>query len=228
MRDEVGVIVPAYNEAHQIAKTVFDLKTQFSVIIVVDDGSADKTSDEARKAGAVVIRHIANMGQGGALQTGFRFALEQTHLSYIATFDADGQHRVTDLAQMHDYLTQNPETEVVIGSRFLTEKSITMIPSRRRLILRLGTWVSRSIHNIKITDTHNGLRIFKRQALSRFELKLFGMDHASEILEELSKKQIAFAEFPVEIAYSEYSQSKGQSSLNAFRILYNFFVHRNI
>ncbi|MGK5088883.1 glycosyltransferase family 2 protein [Bdellovibrionota bacterium FG-2] len=228
MRNECAIIVPAYNEAKQIAKTIAGLRSAFSTVIVVDDGSSDQTSDEAQKAGATIVRHVINLGQGGALHTGFRFALEQLHSKFIATFDADGQHRIENLVGMYDFLIQHPETDVLIGSRFLNKKSISMIPPRRRLLLRIGTRISRWIHKINITDTHNGLRIFRSEALAQMELKLSGMDHASEILEEISLKNLRFQEFPVEITYSEYSQAKGQSGLNALRILYNFFVHRNI
>ena len=97
---DVCVIVPVYNEALTVAMTVSDLLQTFDHVVCVDDGSGDGSADLARAAGATVLRHVLNQGQGAALRTGFDYVLRHTTASYAVTFDADGQHLVEDARRM--------------------------------------------------------------------------------------------------------------------------------
>src|SRR3954447_4987562 len=112
------VIVPAYNEAAVIAVTVSDLRTRFAHVIVIDDGSSDTTADVARAAGATVVRHAINRGQGAALQTGFDYFLQRSDADLCVTFDGDGQHLVEDAVAMVER-AQERCLDVVLASRFL-------------------------------------------------------------------------------------------------------------
>src|SRR5512145_3271021 len=129
---EVYVVVPAYREADVISETVGTLAECFPHIVVVDDGSPDATAERACQAGAVVLRHPFNLGQGAALQTGIAYALEE-EARYVATFDADGQHAVADLETMLAVLVEN-RLDVVLGSRFLGQSE--GLPRLRRLVLK--------------------------------------------------------------------------------------------
>ncbi len=113
----VCVLVPAFNESSVVAKTVSDLRAVFDHIVVVDDGSADGTDGVAHAAGATVVRHAVNRGQGAALQTGFDYIRMQTGAEYCVTFDADGQHRVEDAVSMVQ-LAREHGVDVVLASRF--------------------------------------------------------------------------------------------------------------
>jgi len=93
---DVTVVVPAYNEEAVVAGVVSGLCAEFGRVVVVDDGSSDATADLARAAGARVVRHPGNLGQGAALQTGFAYALTDPDMRFVITFDSDGQHRVED------------------------------------------------------------------------------------------------------------------------------------
>ena len=95
---DVLVVVPAHNEGTVIADTVTDLLRSFPHVLVIDDGSGDGTGQIAQSAGAEVAKHLLNLGQGGALLTGFRIAAQLPLLNWVVTFDADGQHRVSDAA----------------------------------------------------------------------------------------------------------------------------------
>ncbi|MEO8034819.1 MAG: glycosyltransferase family 2 protein, partial [Acidobacteriota bacterium] len=99
MTDNTFVVVPAYNEAGSIGTVVAELVASYPNVVVVDDGSSDGTLETARQAGATVLRHVINRGQGAALQTGIDFALA-CGASYVVTFDSDGQHLVSDLSAL--------------------------------------------------------------------------------------------------------------------------------
>lgn len=218
----VFIVVPAYNEAPAIYDVVRGLRSEFRNVVVVDDGSRDATSAEARRGGATVLRHILNRGQGAALQTGIDYAVLRG-ADVVVTFDADGQHRVEDVARLLDAL-DSTGADIAIGSRFLEQRSD--IPPLRRLTLRVATAFMRFTSGVALTDAHNGLRAIRRRAAQRIRLTIDGMAHASEIVDEIYRLRLRVTEVPVVIRYSEYSLRKGQSSIAAFRIAFDYFVKR--
>src|SRR3954449_12311682 len=115
--NDTVVIVRVYNEAPVVGGVISELVTAGLSVIAVDDASTDTSADEIDKAGALRVSHPVNLGAGGALQTGYEAALRFTDARYIACFDADGQHQLTDLLGMIDLARQG--YDVVIGSRFL-------------------------------------------------------------------------------------------------------------
>ena len=115
----VWIVIPAFNEAAVIGEVVADVRSVFDHVVCVDDGSRDGTGEIARLAGAYLVRHPINLGQGAAIQTGVEFARRQPGAQIFATFDADGQHRVKDVAAMVERLT-NDDVDIVIGTRFAT------------------------------------------------------------------------------------------------------------
>ena len=114
---DVWIVVPSFNEATVIGEVISELRSVFDNVVCVDDGSADGTGEIARQAGAHLVRHPINLGQGAAIQTGIEYARSQPGATMFATFDADGQHRVKDLAAMIDRLSVG-DVDVVIGTRF--------------------------------------------------------------------------------------------------------------
>lgn len=216
------VVVPAYNEAQSIGAVVSSLRAEGYKVVVVDDGSADKTGHVARSTGAIALRHDLNLGQGGALQTGIAFSLE-SGAQFICTFDADGQHSVADIAKMWDcLLTQN--LDIVLGSRFLGE--CVGITRSRRLLLKLAVLFSRMHSGLRLSDAHNGLRVMTAEAAATLDLRQMRMAHASEIIDEIARQKLRFAEYPVIIAYTDYSRKKGQSGLGSVRILVDLIIGR--
>jgi glycosyltransferase involved in cell wall biosynthesis len=192
-------------------------------VVCVDDGSSDDSAEVARRAGARVLRHAVNLGQGGALQTGIRHVLMHTAADYVVTFDADGQHAVADALRMVE-TARTGDFDVVLGSRFLGTS--TGVPRGRRLLLRAATTMTRRTTGLRLTDTHNGLRVFTRRAVQGLDLRLAGMAHASELLGHVARNGLRYCEVPVDIAYTEYSRAKGQSSLNAVNIVFDLAVNR--
>ena len=115
---DAWLVVPLYNEAEVVGDVVRAARIVFPHIVCVNDGSTDDSGARAREAGAVVVDHPINLGQGAALQTGLTYAVGQPACRYVVTFDSDGQHQVSDAAAMVDVLRAD-EVDVVFGSRFL-------------------------------------------------------------------------------------------------------------
>lgn len=216
MYDDTWLVVPLYNEGEVIRQVVTDARRTFPRIVCVDDGSVDDSGAEAAAAGAVVVTHPINLGQGAALQTGIEYALQQPGTRYLVTFDSDGQHRVEDAAAMVDLLRADA-ADVVFGSRFLdgrTEPGLL-----KKLVLKAAITFSNATTGVRLTDTHNGLRAFTRAAAAALSIKQNRMAHASEIIEQVGKAGLRYIEHPVHILYTDYSRKKGQSLLNSVNIL---------
>jgi glycosyltransferase involved in cell wall biosynthesis len=208
------VVVPAFNEAPRIGRTLEGLLQVARSVVVVDDGSADNTADVALQYPVWVLRHPVNLGQGAAIQTGITFALRQ-RAEYVATFDADGQHDPGDLVRMLEQLRQTG-ADYVLGSRFLGRAE--GIPFTRKLMLKAAVWYTRLISGIRVTDTHNGIRMMTRRGAERIHITMNRMEHASEIIDQIARSGFRFVEVPVTIRYSDASLAKGQKTSAAFRM----------
>lgn len=222
---ETWVVVPGFNEGAVIAATVRGIRMTCPNVVVVDDGSGDDTARIAQSAGALIVRHPINLGQGAALMTGIRYALDQG-ASYIVTFDADGQHRPDDIRRLLDTALRTG-ADVVLGSRFLERN--TSIPEARVLLLRLATFYTRWTTGLPLTDAHNGLRLLTRRAAQRLRIRQNRMAHASEILDWLAQSDLKVAETPVQVDYTAYSIAKGQTALSSLGILWDLWslkLHR--
>ncbi|MGZ8309855.1 MAG: glycosyltransferase family 2 protein [Rhodoplanes sp.] len=220
--DRVVVVIAAYNEAPVIASVVADVRRASYPAVVVDDGSTDATGEIAAFAGAFVVTHPVNLGQGAALQTALDFALAQG-ADVIVTFDADGQHRPADIAPLIAALAAN-KADYALGSRFLG--GAVNLPRKRRVMLAAATWFTRLTTGLDLTDTHNGLRAMTRRGASRIRLKQNRMAHASEILHQIAQGGLAYVEVPVTIEYSAYSLGKGQTLSESLAILIDLFARR--
>ena len=218
---KIVAVIPAYNEAVVISGVVNGLKP-YADCVVVDDGSVDSTGELARRAGAIVIRHLINRGQGAALENGRRYALP-LGADIIVHFDADGQHDSKDIAVMVEPIAKG-EVDVTLGSRFLGET--VALPFTRRLVLRLGILFTKFFSGLKLSDVHNGLRAFSRAAAEEIRLTHDGMAHASEILDIIAEKNLRYKEVPVTIHYTAYSLARGQGSLNGLQIIKKLIIEK--
>jgi len=216
------VIVPAYNEAPAIGAVLQELRNVCPNVVVVDDGSTDGTPEAAQPHATYVLRHPINCGQGAALQTGIDFALLRG-AEYIVTFDADGQHRVEDIAPLLSPILSR-EYDITLGSRFLGT-SLNM-PPVRRMMLRLAVIFTRLVNRVNLTDAHNGLRAFSRRAARRINLRLDRMAHATELIDQVRQSGLPFKEVPVQVRYTPYSLQKGQSTRGAIRIALHYLLGR--
>jgi polyprenyl-phospho-N-acetylgalactosaminyl synthase len=220
--DGVWVVIAAFNEQQAIGPVVRELAKRYPRIIVVDDGSRDDTAGEARAAGAVVMRHLINLGQGAALQTGIDFAVAQ-QARLIVTFDADGQHDPDEISRLIAALEER-KVDIACGSRFLgNTENMSLL---RRIVLRLATLFTFVTTGLRVTDAHNGFRVMTREAARKIRLRQNRMAHASEIIHQISEHDLTWTEVPVTIRYTEYSLRKGQGLGNALNILIDLAVGR--
>ena len=220
---DTWVVVPMYGEEAVVGDVVAALRAVFPRVVCVDDGSRDRSAAAAEAAGARVVRHPVNLGQGAALQTGIEFALLDPGARHLVTFDADGQHRVADAVRMVELL-RTGGYDIVLGSRFLGDTS--GVTRGRRLLLRTAAAVTRLTSGIAVTDAHNGLRALTRDFAQRLEISLPGMAHASEITGAVGRLGARWVEVPVTIDYTDYSRAKGQRSINSVNIAFDLSVHQ--
>jgi glycosyltransferase involved in cell wall biosynthesis len=223
---EVWLVVPLYNEEAVIGDVIRETRKTFPNIVCVDDGSTDDSAARARSAGAIVVHHPVNLGQGAALQTGFEYALSVPGMKYVVTFDADGQHQVADVLDMLDRMRQG-DVKVVFGSRFLDDR--TQASALKKLVLRMAVAYTNLTTQTRLSDAHNGLRVLDREVVSRLDITQNRMAHASELVAQIGSMRIdgakvPYAEVPVHILYTDYSKSKGQSLWNSVNILAELFL----
>ncbi len=214
--DDVWLVVPLFNEEAVIGDVVRDARGTFTNVVVVDDGSSDKGAEAAAAAGAVVVRHPVNLGQGAALQTGFEFARSDPSMRWVVTFDSDGQHQVSDVLEMLRK-ARDEGLKVVFGSRFLDDR--TRPSFLKKLVLRLAVGYTNLTTGTRLTDAHNGLRVLHRDVVEGLDITQNRMAHASELVEQIGAMKVPYGESPVHILYTDYSRSKGQSLWNSVNIL---------
>lgn len=208
------VVIPVFDEAEVVRETVGEVVALYPHVVVVDDGSKDGTYEALLDAPVHLLRHPVNRGAGAATQTGIEYALEH-EADIVVTFDADGQHRVQDIAAVIAPIREG-RADFVIGSRFLG--GTTGMPTRRRWTLRLGALFTRLVSRVRVTDPHSGLRAFSRRAASELDVTMDRMAHCSEAVDRIRSRGWRFCEVPITIRYTRYSLTKGQSNWNAFRI----------
>lgn len=223
---DLWAVVPAYNEGARLGATLRELLTAVANVVVVDDGSADDTATIAEQYPVWVLRHVVNRGQGAALKTGIDFALHKG-ADLIVTFDSDGQHDPNDLAAIIAPVDRG-DADIALGSRFLIGAQAIGIPLTRWVILKLGILFTRIVSRVAVTDTHNGFRCLSRRAAETIRITQDRMAHASEILDEIHRHGLRYQEVPVTIRYSAATLEKGQSSMNAVRIAWQFLVGREL
>lgn len=217
------IVIAAYNEGKSISKVINELKhSGYNNIVVVDDGSKDNTRSEIKKHKVHALHHVMNRGQGASLQTGIDYALKKG-ADIIVTFDADNQHRVEDIPAMIKPIIKK-ECDATLGSRFLKKASM---PLFRRITLKIGVIILWLFYGIRMTDAHNGFRALSRNAAEKIEITSDRMEHASQIIEEIHKKNIKFKEIPVKIKYTDYSIEKGHGGIKqAVRVFAKMFLRK--
>jgi len=216
-------VVPAYNEAKNIGSVVRDLFGQVDKVIVVDDGSWDQTAARAREAGATVLRHCLNRGQGAALETGHELA-RRWRADWVVDFDADGQFQATDIPGAWKKIKETG-TNLLLGSRFLGAN--TNLPWKKRyLLLPLARWFHHLFLGLSLTDAHNGFRLYTAAALEKIRITQDRMAHASEIPAQARHYNLEICEYPVTVKYQEYGQGLKGAGEILKDIFFDLFVSK--
>ena len=200
------VVVPAYNEAQVISQTLKELKPVCKKIeadlLVVNDGSTDKTREVALKEKVLVVSHSVNRGLGGAIGTGIEFARIYNY-DLAVTIDADGQHLPEDIFKAIDPIIED-SADVVIGSRFMNKK--LELPPDRKFLIQMSNWLTYLLFQQKTTDSLSGFRAFNRKAI------------------EIKRLDLRLTEVPITVLYTDYSITKGQKRSNSINIVWKLFV----
>lgn len=223
---DTWLIVPCYNEGTVIFDVLTHARETFPNIVGVNDGSADNSAEQIRAAGAHLVDHPVNLGQGAAIQTGVEYARKQPGAEFFVTFDADGQHQVKDVVRMIERLRTEP-LDIIVGTRFAGQEN-SQVPWIKRAVLKTVVMLSPRTKKLGLTDAHNGLRAFNRKVADEMNIRMNGMSHASEIVSMIDKHGWRVDEEPVDILYTEYSMSKGQSLINGVNILADGLVARRL
>ena len=223
MQQDVYVILPVYNEAAVIGSVVGAVSEVFSNIICVNDGSTDTSAAEIEKTDAVLINHPLNLGQGAALKTGIDYALSHADANYFITFDSDGQHQIADAVRMLA-VARESDYDIVLGSRFLGKAE--NISAVRAVVLRAAVVFSNLTTGVRLTDAHNGLRVFNRRFAESFVITMSGMAHATEFVHWIAKSRLKYTEVPVTVVYTRYSKAKSQSLFNSVNIGFDLLMRR--
>ena len=206
-RDRIAVVIPAYNEAESVGDVVRQIPPEVcgekTVILVVDDGSRDDTSEAAAKAGAIVARHVINRGGGAALRTGYRLMAESGAL-VVVTLDADGQHLPSEMERLVKPVLDD-EVDVAHGSRVLGDADPNTRSRELGIVLfnRMISFITRT----KVSDASNGYRAVRTTVLPQLVLRQEQF-HTSEFLIEAIKRGVPAKEVPVTVAKRAHGHSK--------------------
>ncbi len=223
MTERLAVVIAMYNESQSI-RTVLDVLKKIrpdDTIIVVDDGSADDSYAFASQVEDIhLLRHIYNLGQGAALQTGIEYA-KRIGMDYVVTYDADGQHDAKDIQPFLETI-KTGEYDVILGSRFMG--TTVNMSKMKHYVLKFSIWFGFLFSGLKLTDSHNGFRMLNLKRFPEFEIKQNEMSHASEVLDIIRRNKLTYIEMPCTIVYTDYSKAKGQSIFNSINIILEYLI----
>ena len=199
------VVLPTYNEEVSIGSIVLLTRFYADNVIVVDDGSVDRTAEVARKAGAEVIVHEANTGKEGALKTGFAAAVN-LGADIIVTMDSDGQHNPADIPKLVAPIIEG-NADIVNGSRYLNGLGKNT-PVYRRVGQTILDRFTNINSGIKITDSQSGFRAFEASTVDIFRFNAQGMAIESEMLADAGKAGIRITEVEIGVRYDVDGSTK--------------------
>lgn len=223
---KLAIIIPAFNEEKTLGRVLESIPRRYPgikemEIVVISDGSTDKTPEIVSQAKVTLIEHNLNRGLGGALGTGFEYA-RQSHFDAVLTFDADGQHSPDDIWPVLRPIVYG-QADVVIGSRL-------MKPQGMPWYRMIGIWglnlITLAFFWVWSTDSQSGLRAFSKKALSKIDIQSSKMEVSSEFFYEIGRHELKLIEVPVKSVYTDYSLGKGQKNWNALRIISKLIYRR--
>jgi glycosyltransferase involved in cell wall biosynthesis len=216
---DVLVVIPAYNEEHAVGPVVAAVCELGYPALVVDDGSLDRTSDSARAGGAVVLRLPVNLGVGGALRCGFRYAVTHGY-RVVVQCDADGQHDPAQISTLLDAMAEH-DAQLVIGSRFAAGSGSYEAGRGRRLVMR---WLARMASrrtDVTITDATSGFRAIGDNLLGAFA-STYPTEYLGDTIESLARAGRAgyrVVEVPVEMRAREVGVSTASPISSAWYLV---------
>jgi len=214
MEDKIFAVIPARNEEKHIYNIVKETKKFVENVVVVDDGSKDKTVELAKKANAVVLKHMVNLGKGAALKTGCDYAINN-NADIIIVMDADAQHDPKDIPK---FLQKIKTHDIILSYR----KSSKNMP----LILQFGNWfidkTIKFLYGMRIRDSQCGYRTFTSSAYKKLRWDASDYSMESEMISKIGKHKLSYSEIPIETIYPD--RYKGTTILDGVKIVVNLFL----
>jgi glycosyltransferase involved in cell wall biosynthesis len=189
---KVLALIPALNAERTLPQVVEQTRKQIEPVVVIDDGSSDRTGDVARSGGAIVLRHDVNRGKGAALKTGFAWALEQGYEGVI-TLDADGQHLPSEIPRF-----LQASGDLIIGGRAHLFQH--MLP-RRRNANRFSAWCISKCAGVPIPDSQSGFRFYSATLLRALHLRADGFDMESEVIVRAGRRGFRIVTIPIDLGF---------------------------
>jgi glycosyltransferase involved in cell wall biosynthesis len=215
-RSSCLAVVPAYNEQATVSGVVRSLRAKAPQldVVVIDDGSTDATALQAEDAGARVLRMPFNVGIGGAVQAGFKYAYEQGY-AYMVQVDGDGQHDPEEIATLFSALSEPGHADMICGSRFAS-KTGYIAPISRRAGIHLFAFLLSGLLRQPVTDPTSGFRLYNRRAIA-----LFARDYPHDYPEVeavlmLHHHRLTMREVPVRM----FQRGGGVSSISSGKSFY--------
>ncbi len=218
---KVYVVVPVYNEAPVIQKTITEIKNAgYDNIIVVDDGSTDNSYYRFAKMNVVPLKLAINRGKGAAVKTGME-AAKVLGADIVVTLDGDGQHNPKDIKKMLELI--NRGYDVVLGSRLKNPKGM---PWHKIVVNYIGNIVTFFLYGLWVTDSQSGFRAFSKRAINLIDTQTDRYEYDSEVIREIERHGLKYAEVPIEVRYTKYSMNKNnkQNLKNGIKTLIKLLI----
>ena len=206
MKNGIYIVIPAFNEERVIQETIQEIKKAgYENIIIVDDGSTDKTFFKAKEAGAITLLHKINRGKGAAAKTGIE-AAKILGAETIVTMDGDGQHDPADISRLISPILSD-KFDVVLGSRLINPDGMLWYKIWHNRIGNVITWY---LYGLWVTDSQSGLRAYSRHAADLIDTRGDRYEYDSEVIREIYKYKLEYKEIPIQVRYTDYSMGKIQ------------------
>lgn len=219
---KVYIVIPAYNEATVIASVICEIQTAgYANIIVVDDGSTDKTYEATSLIENVTtLKHFLNRGKGAAAKTGIEGA-KMLDADIVITMDGDGQHNPDDIKKMLELIASG--NDVVLGTRLKSPKGM---PPWKIAANHFGNFCTWAIYGLWVTDSQSGFRAYSKKAIDAIETKTDRYEYDSEVIREVYRNKLTFTETAIEVRYTEYSMNKTHKMnlKNGFKTLIKMLI----
>lgn len=221
--NDIFVVVPAYNEERTVSQVIEGIAEEGYKVMLVNDGSKDNTLNLAIESKSkypdkiFIVSHVINRGLGAALKTGMTAALKKG-AKYILTFDADGQHEISDIAKVVKPL-QEGKADACIGARPL--KDMPLSKSFANFVMNFLTWI---FYGRNVKDSQSGLRAFTSDAASKINVVSSGYAVSSEFIKEISDNHLELAEVEITTIYTPETQHKGTDAIVGIKILFKMIL----
>lgn len=215
-RSNVAALIPAYYEEKKISDVVHRIKDQLDYVLVVDDGSSDRTALQAREAGAEVIQHQINQGKGAAIKTGLKELISRSFL-YVLIVDGDGQHLPEEIGRFIEEVNRC-KAGLVVGNRMSDVKTMPMV---RRLTNRFMSWQISRLCGQQIPDTQCGFRMIHRDLAPHLFCESNAYDYETEMLLIAAQEGYHISSVPISTVYGDEKSkiSPLRDTIRFFRLI---------